>query len=799
MKWNCPLFATVLSIMMGHLAQAALPEPNPAAANMGADKLNTIDAIAADEIKSGRIPGAVILVGRHGQLAYTKAFGDRARTPATEPMTLDSIFDMASLTKPMATATAIMILIEEGKIRLSDPIRKFLPDWNNQGKGSITIDQLMRHRSGLIPDNNISDYSQGPEQAWKRMANLDLVGPPGEQFRYSDVGFMALGRIVEKVSGQSLDEFTRKRIFEPLGMSNTGFAPPGKPLPEMQLSRTAPTEVVNQVMARGQVHDPRSRALNGIAGHAGLFSSVEDISTYVQMLLNGGTGPNRKSILSPLTVRLMIDAADSPIGERRALGWDVRSSYSHPRGALMGPLSFGHTGFTGTSLWADPETGLYVIILSSRLHPKGGGDSSSIRYRVATAAAAAILDAKIIPSSHSALNSTTFSNQSAAQKNSRIATGRTLTGIDVLKIETFVPLVGKRIGLVTNHTGLDREGNSTIDLLHKAPGIQLVALFSPEHGIRGAVDQEVGDSQDKKTGLPIYSLYGKSRKPSPEQLKNVDMLVYDIQDIGVRFYTYLSTLALVMEAAAEGNKPLFVLDRPNPIRGDRFGGIMRDEATRTFVADHTIPVVSGLTIAEYAKLIQSERALKLDLRIIKCQNYDRRMFWDETGLTWTNPSPNMRSLTEAILYPGVGLLEATNLATGRGTDTPFERVGAPWIDARAWALALNELHLPGVRFIPASFTPSERQYAKLLCHGVYIQMTDRETIRGVDIGLAMISTLRKLFPNDWKPEKLSVICVNQGLVEAALKGSSLKQLQAISSLGMADYAERRTKALIYPD
>ena len=305
MKWNCPLFATVLSIMMGHLAQAALPEPNPAAANMGADKLNTIDAIAADEIKSGRIPGAVILVGRHGQLAYTKAFGDRARTPATEPMTLDSIFDMASLTKPMATATAIMILIEEGKIRLSDPIRKFLPDWNNQGKGSITIDQLMRHRSGLIPDNNISDYSQGPEQAWKRMANLDLVGPPGEQFRYSDVGFMALGRIVEKVSGQSLDEFTRKRIFEPLGMSNTGFAPPGKPLPEMQLSRTAPTEVVNQVMARGQVHDPRSRALNGIAGHAGLFSSVEDISTYVQMLLNGGTGPNRKSILSPLTVRLL--------------------------------------------------------------------------------------------------------------------------------------------------------------------------------------------------------------------------------------------------------------------------------------------------------------------------------------------------------------------------------------------------------------------------------------------------------------------------------------------------------------
>lgn len=796
MKLQSIYSAILVFLLASSSLFAALPAPDPVSAKLNPERLAAIDAIVQDEIAKGNIPGAVVLVGRRDKIAYLKAFGDRARVPAVEPMTTDTIFDMASLTKPMATATAVIILVEEGKIRLSDPLKKFLPDWNNHGKGSITIDQLLRHRSGLIPDNDIKDYANGPDQAWKKLANLDLVGPPGELFRYSDVGFIALGRVVEKVSGMSLDEFTRKRIFEPLGMADSGFAPAGKPLPDALKNRTAPTEKVNNEMARGQVHDPRSRALGGTAGHAGLFSSVADVSTYAQMLLNGGTGPNGKSVLSPLTVRLMIDAADTPPGQRRGLGWDVKTGYSGPRGALLGDQSFGHTGFTGTSLWIDPETGLYIAVLSSRLHPGGKGDSSPVRYRVATAAASALIDAPIVAVGVNANVANSNSNQ---PRKSRIAPGQTLSGIDVLKTEGFKPLKGKRVGLVTNHTGLDRDGNATIDLLHKADDVKLVALFSPEHGIRGAVDKEIGDSKDEKTGLPIYSLYGKNRKPTADQLKDVDVLVYDIQDIGVRFYTYLSTLALVMEASGELQKPLYLLDRPNPICGDRFGGVMRDKEKRTFVADHEIPVVSGLTLAEYAKLIQAERQLKLDLNIIKCQNYDRRMFWDETGLVWTNPSPNMRSLTEAILYPGVGLLEATNLATGRGTDTPFERVGAPWINARTWAAALNELHLPGVVFLPTSFVPSERQFAKEKCHGVFIQMTDREKINGVDVGLALMATLRKLFPNDWKPEKLMVICVNQKLVDAVTRGASFSQLQSISKQGQAEYAERRARALIYPE
>ena len=460
----------------------------------------------------------------------------------------------------------------------------------------------------------------------------------------------------------------------------------------------------------------------------------------------------------------------------------------------MGHFSFGHTGFTGTSLWIDPETRLYVVILSSRLHSSGKGDASSIRYRVATAAASALTGASILG---------TTSDQTKdvvqIQKPIRMTTGKTLNGIDVLKASGFAVLKGKKVGLVTNHTGLDRDGNATIDLLHKASDVKLVALFSPEHGIRGAVDKEVGDSKDEKTGLPIFSLYGKNRKPTADQLKDLDVLVYDIQDIGVRFYTYLSTLSLVMEAAGENNKLLYVLDRPNPIRADRFGGIMRDKATRTFVADHEIPVITGMTIAEYARMLKLERQLPVNLEIIKCQNYDRRMFWDETGLIWTNPSPNMRSLTEAILYPGVGLLEATNIATGRGTDTPFERVGAPWINSKDWAVALNELKLPGVVFIPTVFTPSERQFSKEKCNGVYIQITDREKINSIDIGLAMMTTLRKLYPKDWKPEKLMVICVNKKLVEAVEKGTSFRQLQAIAKQGVAEYGDRRSKARIYPE
>src|SRR5262249_53568978 len=286
------------------------------------------------------------------------------------------------------------------------------------------------------------------------------------------------------------------------------------------------------------------------------------------------------------------------------------------------------------------------------------------------------------------------------------ADAQVLNGIDVLERDGFKQLNGMRIGLVTNQTGRDRAGRSTIDLLFKAPNVKIVALFSPEHGIRGLADEKVYDSKDEQTGLPIYSLYGESRRPKPEQLKDLDALVYDIQDVGARFYTYITTLGYLIEEAGKAKLPVFVLDRPNPINGIDIEGPLADSDKLSFTAYHTIPVRHGMTVGELARLYNEERHLSADVRVIKMDLWSRAMWFDSTGQVWVNPSPNMRSLTEASLYPGIGLLETTNLSVGRGTDTPFEVIGAPWIDGQKLAAALNARHISGVRFVPVRFTPA---------------------------------------------------------------------------------------------
>jgi uncharacterized protein YbbC (DUF1343 family)/CubicO group peptidase (beta-lactamase class C family) len=763
----------VLCLLMGSppTSRAGLPEAPPEALGFDPARLARIDHLVDQAIKGHAVPGAVVLVGRRGKIAYVKAFGRRALVPADEPMTRDTIFDMASLTKPVATATSVMILLEQGKLRLDDRLGKLLPEFDNHGKGAITIEQLLRHRAGLIADNSIKDFADGPESAWKRLAELDLKYPPGSSYIYSDVGFMTLGKVVERVSGQGLDTFSRENIFKPLDMVDSRFRPD-------ETDRVAPTEPDQGAMLRGQVHDPRSRALGGVAGHAGLFSTADDLAVYAQMLLNGGKGPNDRRILGPLTVRAMTDPGTTPHGQKRGLGWDVDTPHSAPRGGLFARDGFGHTGFTGTSLWVDPETSTFVIILTSRLHPDGkAGSPTTLRFQVATTVAAAIVDAPI--------HRENGPSQSV------------FCGVDVLAREEFAPLKGKRVGLVTNHTGRTRAGVSTIDALFKAPGVKLATLFSPEHGIRGAVDAEVADSRDDATGLPILSLYGKSRKPSQESLKDLDVLVYDIQDIGARFYTYISTLGLVMEAAKERGIPLFVLDRPNPIGGLSVSGPVRDAGFESFIAFHELPVRHGMTVGELARMFQAERGVGGSLTVIPCEGWRREDLYDRTGLLWINPSPNMRSLTEALLYPGVGLLEASNLATGRGTDTPFERVGAPWIDPRAFADALNALGLRGVRFVPVRFTPGERQYAGKECGGVYITITDRGRFEPVALGIGMASVLRTNYPDEWKPEGFLKMLADKAAYQAVLAGKTVGEVEALWKDELARFRQVREKYLLY--
>jgi uncharacterized protein YbbC (DUF1343 family)/CubicO group peptidase (beta-lactamase class C family) len=781
-------------------ARASLPEAAPESLGFDARRLKRIDEAVDRAIQNEDVPGAVVLVGRRGKIAYVRAAGRRAVEPSAEAMTRDTVFDMASLTKPVATAASIMVLIEEGKLRPSDRIGRLLPEFDNHGKGAITVDQLLRHRAGFVPDNPIGDYARGPDDAWKRIAELGLVFSPGEKFSYSDVGFLVLGKLVERIGKRDLGTFAREAIFEPLGMTDAHFrdVKSAAPLP-VDIARIAPTqrETLDHAPLRGVVHDPRSRALGGIAGHAGLFASADDLAIFAQTLLNGGVGPNGRRVFSPLTVRAMIDPATTPVGQRRGLGWDVETSYSSPRGTLFGPTSFGHTGFTGTSLWIDPETETFVVILTSRVHPDGHKPSpTTLRSEVATLAAAAIVDAspRPIPGREPAAAEAV---KSAPARRPSAASGNVLCGIDVLAAESFKPLAGLKIGLVTNHTGLTRDGKSTIDALFHAPGVRLVKLFSPEHGIRGALDSVVPDGKDEATGLPVISLYGKERKPRRSDLEGLDALVYDIQDIGVRFYTYISTLGLVLEAAKEGDKRVFVLDRPNPIGGVAVSGPVRDPELASFIAYHSIPVRHGMTVGELAQLYNSERQIGAKLEVIKCQGWKRELLFDRTGLVWTNPSPNMRSLTEAMLYPGVGLLEATNLATGRGTDTPFERLGAPWIDPIAFAAALNSDAVPGARFVPIYFTPSERQYATKRCGGVQILIEDWSAFDPLRLGMTLATQLRALYPKDWQPDGVMKLLCDRSTFDQIIAGKPVDRLIAGWQAELAAFQSVRSRYLLY--
>jgi uncharacterized protein YbbC (DUF1343 family)/CubicO group peptidase (beta-lactamase class C family) len=800
----------VLLLAQSTLAQLRIARPE--SVSVSSAGLARMDALIAEDIANKLLPGAVVLVGRKGQIVWRKAYGNRALEPLREAMTADTIFDLASLTKIVATATSIMILVERGKLRLADPLSLYIPELKGEGRDRITIEQLLTHVSGYAPDFDLRERWTGYDEAIKRLIKEPLRNPPGTRFSYSDIGFIALGEVVARVSGMPLDQFAQKNIFGPLHMTDTGF----RPGPALR-ARIAPTEkrrgqmsylgdsgenagAEGEVWLRGEVHDPTSYRMNGVAGHAGLFSTANDLAIYCQMILNGGTYGGVR-ILSPLTVAEMTrPRVVSGGGGTRGLGWDMNTSFSTNRGDLFPLGSFGHTGFTGTSIWIDPASEMFLIFLSNRVHPDGKGDVGPLRGRVATLVAASVTDTALVVSAREQsakfyLDSfRTLKQFSVSESGNSV---KVLTGIDVLERDNFKPLAGMRIGLVTNHTGRNREGRQTIDVLNKAPGVKLVALFSPEHGIRGLVDDKFEDSKDDATGLPVYSLYSESRRPKPEQLKDLDALVYDIQDVGARFYTYISTLGNVMEEAARVKLPVFVLDRPNPIGGVDVEGPIADSDKLSFTSYHMIPTRHGLTIGELAQLFNKQRNIGADLRVIKMEGWRRSMWFDETNLTWVNPSPNMRSLTEATLYPGVGLLETTNVSVGRGTDTPFEVVGAPWIQGDRLAEYLNQRGIPAVRFVPLRFTPNASVFKDQQCGGVNIIITDRALFRPLVTGIEMALALRKLYPNDWQVDKYLRLLVNADTLERVKRGESAKEIVDSWNAGLQEFRRARAEILLY--
>ena len=771
-------------------SETGLPVVSPRDAEMDAGHLDRIDQVVFQGLAQKNMPGCVVCIGRKGRIVFRRAYGFRQLEPAKERMTVDTVFDMASITKPVATATSVMQLIERGQIRLRDTVAKHIPEFGQNGKAEVTVRELLLHQGGLIPDNGLADYNDGPAAAMEKIFALPLVAEPGTKFVYTDVGYIVLAELVRRKTGRTIHEFTQANLFGPLQMMETGYLPR-----EDLRARAAPTAQREGRWMRGEVHDPRAYRLAGVAGHAGLFSTASDLAVYAQMMLGRGSYGG-KTILGPHTVEMMTRPYSVSSG-LRGLGWDKQSGYSSNRGEQFSPLAFGHGGFTGTTLWIDPDLDLFVIFLSNRLHPDGKGSVNHLAGRIGTIAAGAIrLPAEVdLPEKRGGAK-----DKAASAKPGDVKSVQTevLSGIDVLQRDGFKPLKG-RVGLIANHTSLDRNHTSTVQVLHASPQVDLAALFSPEHGFLGTLDQRiVDDVNDKTTGLTVHSLYGATRRPTAEMLAGVDTLVFDIQDIGARFYTYVSTMGEAMKAAAEHDVKFVVLDRPNPINGVDVAGPVLDHGRESFVGWHTIAVRHGMTVGELARMFNEELKLGLDLHVVPVEGWERSDFFDATGLTWINPSPNMRSLNEAVLYPGIGLLETTNLSVGRGTDTPFEVVGAPWIDGQELARELNRAELPGVRFVPIRFTPDTSKFADEACGGVNTIVVDRKQFRPLPTGLEIALQLRRLYPDTWNVDAYARLLSNARTLDGVLTLQSRREIEAGYQVELRKFLDRRARFLIYP-
>jgi uncharacterized protein YbbC (DUF1343 family) len=760
------------------------------------NRLGVIDTIVQEAIRDGEIPGAVVLVGHDGQVIYRKALGERSLEPRREPMTVDTIFDLASLTKVVATTIAVMQLVEKGQIRVNEPVAKYLPEFAENGKEEITIRELLTHFSGLPKDLDLSQPWEGRETALRMAYAEKPIYAPGSRFLYSDVNFIVLGALVEKVSGMSLAEYCQKNIFAPLKMSHTRFLPPASWVPKI-----APTQYdEHDKMLRGVVHDPTVRRMGGVAGQAGLFSTADDLARFAQALLDGST------ILSPLTVEKMTTPQQPPTSQvLRGYGWDIDSPYSSNRGDLLPVGSFGHTGFTGTSLWIDPTTRTYIIVLTNAVHPRGKGSAIALRSKIATAVAAAL---PLTAAEKGALHFENITGYNEAETGARrVASrnGEVRTGIDVLEAHNFDPIRGttekKKIGLLTNQTGVDSQGRRTIDVLAQAPGVSLDAIFSPEHGVAGALDTtDIGNSKDAATGVPVYSVYGATdaaRRPALEVLKTLDAVVVDIQDVGVRFYTYETTLGYFLEGAAKAGIEIIVLDRPNPITGSFVQGPIPDSGHESFTNYDSLPVRHGMTMGELAKMFNAEHNINARLQVVPLEGWMRGDWYDSTGLAWVNPSPNLRSLTEATLYPGVALVEGTNVSVGRGTDTPFELLGAPWISGAQLAQYLNARDISGARFVPVSFTPTASTYAGQKCQGVNIILVERNAFDAPELGIELASALHKLYPEQFHLERMLDLLVNQSTFDAIAKGQDPRRIAEDWREPLEKFTQVRLKYLIY--
>ena len=768
-----------------------------ASASLTPKSLKPIANIVKKEIRAGRIPGAVIIIGNRDKKIFRQAFGYRSIKPKKLPMRVNTVFDLASLTKVIATTTAVMQLAEDGKLSIKDPVSEYWPEFRSNGKEDITVRDLLTHYSGMRPDLSLQDGWSGYKTAVEMILDEKPLSEPRTRYMYSDINFEILGELVRRISDQPLDRYCAENIFRPLGMKHTFFKP------DASLKKSiAPTQYRHgrkgEILC-GEVHDPAARRMGGVAGHAGLFSTADDLSLFARMLLDGGK-INGVRILKSSTIEMMTSPQSPPDRTPlRGLGWDIAAPFASNRDELVPEGSYGHRGYTGTFIWIDPVSRSYVIILTNRVHPNGKGNAEPLRKKIIelVSRVSRPLSNDQVFAKRPALKGTHTSVDVKEKRD--FSRNRIQTGIDVLEEEDFGPLSGLRVGLITNRTGIDSNGKRSIDLLYKAPNVKLVAIFSPEHGLSGKAKKKVSSSIDHATGLPVYSLYGKHRRPTEEMLEGIDALVFDIQSAGVRFYTYISTMGYAMEEAAERGISFYVLDRPNPLNGLSIQGPIMDDELRSFTGYFPLPVRHGMTMGELAELFNKENDIGADLHVIKMQGYKRSYWFDQTGLQWINPSPNLRSLKEAILYPGVALAEGANVSVGRGTVTPFEVLGAPWIHAKDLTGYLNKRNINGVSFKPISFTPQSSRYKNKKCYGVRIILEDRDSLNAALLGVEIISALNRLYSKHFKLNQTIGLVGSQKILQSIKKGIDPAVIVSKWQEKLNQFRDIRERYLIYQE
>ena len=779
------LAAVLLACMQSGRAAPVTNELGPLGAPV---PMHDLEAVVAAQIADGNVAGAVVAIGDASGVRERVALGQRSNGPAAEPMTEDTIFDLASLTKAVATATAVLQLAERGRLELDAPASRYWPPFADGGKAHITIRQLLTHTSGLPPGLAAQSELRGPATVLHAIGVMPPIAAPGHRVIYSDLNYVALGEVVHRVSGIGLDAWCAQNIFQPLGMRDTAFRPSHKAIP-----RIAPTIIRNGRWLRGKVHDPTAAALGGVSGNAGLFSTADDLARFARMLLDGGRLGDRR-ILQPASVaQLLTPDGSTAVEATRTLGWEVQAPlipnrYRAPRAGLLQ-----HLGYTGTGLWIDLVTRRFVIVLTSRLYPAERGNAMPLREAALNLVSST---APLLSGEQIAARAPTMAD-AVISAGSRLpmAVGPVRSGIDVLEASGFAPLAGKRVGLVTNHSGFDAQGRRTIDVLNQAPGVRLSAIFAPEHGIGTDLDARFGDTIDVRSNVVVHSLYGNSKDIPRSALADIDVLVFDLQDAGVRFFTYLATLGATLEAAATAHIPVLVLDRPNPMGGDLVGGPVSDTANRSLTNYVSLPLVHGMTIGELARLLNDQLHIGAALHVVAMEQYDRAMRFANTGLGWVPPSPNLRDFAALERYPDVGLIEGASVSVGRGTSAPFGMVGAPWMDGAAVARELNALDT-GATYTPVHFVPAEGPYHGRSCSGVAIHRTSALTRPG-RIGLALARVLSVRYPERFKLEAIRTSVGSETVWAMLRDGVSLDAIEHTVIAQTDVFLSERAAYLLY--